>query len=295
MIAKGDISGRPKPVYRFDGGVSLKKQIAFFVAIFLLQAPVALAGPLYRPASFVSRGHFEGDVQGGTVFKTSFEDYDLHRAYADGTEDTVRKGADFKDDRYTFVTVTYGLFDGLNVFVRAGLVDGGTWRDFEAGNNWEGALENQFVWAVGVRGKIREFENGLGFGWAAQYLRYDDRRVDGWRCADTGESARELGWSTDDALDFQQVDVTATAWWALGALTPYAAAGLTYQDVRFSGRWTHESLFYGWIDYDASFRNENILTALAGLEVNLGGNIRAAVQGTFSSGTALTIGIRCAF
>ena len=238
----------------------MKKVPVFLIVICLLQAHVVFAGPLYRPTLFVGRGHIDGGVQWGAVFKERFEVYDLNRAYADGTADTVRKGADFEDDRYYLVTVTYGLFDRLNVFVRLGLVDGGKWQDCEAGNNWEGNLENSFVWAVGIKGKIHEFENGLGLGLAAQYMRYDNREVNGWRCLDTGESARELGWSTDDTVDYWKLDVTATAWWTVGAFTPYVAAGLTYDDVRFKGLWTHKNPLYGWASYDASFRNENNLT-----------------------------------
>ena len=56
-------------------------------------------------------------------------------------------------------------------------------------------MKRNFVWAIGAKGKLYEFDNGLGFGLAAQYLRYDDRKVKHWRSLETGETA-------DQGMDF---------------------------------------------------------------------------------------------
>ena len=68
-------------------------------------------------------------------------------------------------------------------------------------------------------------------------------------------------------------------------------AGYTYYDVNFSGRWTNQIPHYGQVNYDASFSNQNQFTALVGLDVDLGMNFKANIQGTFVSSTALTLGI----
>ena len=159
----------------------MKKVIGLLAVGFLCLADVALAGELGNPAGFVQQGKFDVGLQWNSVFKQGFEDYDLKRSYSDGDTSTGRKGADFENDQYYMTTVTYGILDEINVFARLGMVDGGKWRDYEAGNDWKGDLESNFVWAVGAKGKIYEFDNGLGFGLAAQYMRYDDREVKNWR------------------------------------------------------------------------------------------------------------------
>jgi hypothetical protein len=273
----------------------MKKAIIVLVSLFVFSGGVACARELGNPAQFIKQGQFDVGFQWDSMFKQGFENYDLKRTYSDGTRNTSRKGADFENDQYYMATVTYGILDRINVFARLGMVDGGKWLDYEPGNNWKGELESNFVWAVGAKGKLYEFDNGVGFGLAAQYLRYDDRKVKNWRSEETGESASQLGWSTNDKLDYWQLDILANAYWKIGAFTPYVGAGYTYYDVDFSGKWTHANPYYGWIDYDASFSNENNFTALVGLDVDLGMNFKANIQGTFVSSTALTIGISYCF
>ena len=273
----------------------MKKVTGILAASLLCLATAAFAGELGNPAQLMRQGQFDVGAQWKSVFKQGFEGYDLKRAYSDGYRDTGRKGADFENDQYYMATVTYGILDQLNVFARLGMVDGGKWMDYEPGNDWKGDLESNFVWALGAKGKLYEFANGLGFGLAAQYLRYDDREVKNWRALDTGETAGDLGWSTNDKVSYWQVDVVANAYWKLGRFLPYAGLGYTYYDVDFKGKWTHAIPDYGSIDYTASFNNQNRFTALVGLDVDLGMNVKANIQGTFVSSTALTIGISYCF
>jgi len=273
----------------------MKKAITSLVVFFMFSGGVALAQELGNPARLIKQGQFDVGFQWNWVFKQSFEDYDLKRTYSDGYKNTSRKGADFKNDQYYMATITYGIFDQINVSAKLGMVDGGKWLDYQAGNNWEGDLESNFVWAIGAKGKIYEFDNGLGFGLAARYMRYDNRKVKNWRSLEAGETAADLGWATDDKLDYRQFDFMANAYWTFGVFTPYLGVGYTYYDVNFRGHWTHENPFYGWVNYDASFSNENKFTALAGVDMDLGINFKANIQGTFVSSTALTFGITYCF
>jgi len=273
----------------------MKRVLCLLVVAFVLSGATALAAEPGNPAMLIRQGQFDVGFQWTSMFKQGFEDYDLKRTYSDGYRDSQKKSADFENDQYYVATVTYGVIDQINVFARLGMVDGGKWLDYEPGNNWKGDLESNFVWAVGAKGNIYEFDNGLGFGLAAQYMRYDNRKVNNWRSLETGETARELGWATDDDFDYWQLDVMANAYWSIGPFTPYVGAGYTYYDVSFSGKWTHEIPYYGWINYDASFSNENRFTALVGLDMDLGMNFKANIQGTFVSSTALTIGISYCF
>ena len=273
----------------------MKHLTTLLIVIFMCSGSVAFAQELGNPAILIKQGQFDVGFQWSYMFKQGFEDYDLKRSYSDGYRDTERKGADFENDKYYMATLTYGIIDQINVFAKLGMVDGGKWLDYQAGNNWKGDLESNFVWAVGAKGKIYEFANGLGFSLGAQYMRYDNRKVEDWRSVDTGETAADLGWSTNDKFDYWQLDIMANAYWAFGAFTPYVGAGYTYYDVNFNGRWTNENPIYGWVDYDGSFSNENKFTALVGLDVDLGMNFKANIQGTFVSSTALTLGISYCF
>jgi len=275
----------------------MKKALIFVVSLFVFSGCIAQAGELGNPAMLIKQGQFDVGFQWSYMFKQGFEDYDLKRTYSNPPPKTLppRKGADFENDQYYMATLTYGIIDQINVFAKLGMVDGGSWFDYQAGNNWKGDLENNFVWAVGAKGKVYEFDNGPGFGLAAQYLRYDNRKVKNWRSLETGETAGDLGWATDDHLDYWQLDVMANAYWTIGAFTPYVGAGYTYYKVNFSGKWTHQIPFYGQVGYDASFSNENGFTALVGLDADLGMNFKANIQGTFVSSTALTLGISYCF
>ena len=188
---------------------------------------VAFAQGLGNPAELIPKGEFAVGAQGNWVFKQGFEAHDLKRSYSDGYKDTSPiGGADFEGDQFYMATISYGVIDQINLFAKLGLVNGGTWTDNEPGNNWKSDLGSNFTWAVGAKGKIYEFSNGLGFAASAQYLRYDNRKVNNWRSLDTGETAAEHGWNTDDNIDYWQVDAIASVYWALGRCSPYVGGRL---------------------------------------------------------------------
>ena len=262
--------------------------------IFMCSGSVAFAQELGNPAMITKQGRFDVGFQWAHTFKQGFEDYDMKRTYSDGYRNTSRKGTDFEDDNYYMVTLTYGIIDQINVFAKLGMVDGGKWLDYEPGKNWKGDLESNFVWAIGAKGKVYEFDNGLGFGLGAQYMRYDSRKVKNWRYLETGQTASALGWSTSDKIDYWQLDAMANAYWALGRFIPYIGVGYTYSHVDQNGKWTELSTDR-WVNYDSSFSNENNFTAVAGVDIDLGMNFKANIQGTFVSSTALTVGISYCF
>ncbi len=273
----------------------MKKLIFTCVFLFVASVSSAWAGQLGNPAKLIGQGRFDLGFQWNSMFKQGFEDYGLKRTYSNGYRNDGRKGAEFENDQYYMGTITYGIIDQINVFAQLGIVDGGKWLDQEAGNNWKADLGSNFVWAIGAKGKIYEFQNGLGFGLGAQYMRYDDRKAKNWRSTDTGETAGQLGWNTEDNLDYWQLDIMANAYWTIGAFTPYVGAGYTYYDVNYSGRWTHETTDFSSVEYSGSFSNQNNFTGIVGLDADLGMNFKANIQGTFVSSTALILGISYCF
>jgi len=285
--------------YTYGEDWKMKFLGALVGCICLVWGGAAWGQQLGNPARFIQQGEFDVGFQWSSMFKQPFEDYDLKRTYADGSQKIDQKGTDFENDQFYMATVTYGVLDRINVFARLGMVDGGTWVDHQAGNDWKGNLDSNFVWAVGAKGKVLEWDNGLALGVALQYMRYDSRKVTDWRAVNEGIKASDLGWATDDKFDYWQFDALATASWTIGAFTPYVGAGYTYADVNFKGRWTYQGdLYVGryrTVDYDGSFSNDNKFTGIVGLDVDLGMNFRAIIQGTFVSSTALTVGISYAF
>ena len=273
----------------------MQKTVVIMSLLLFLTVGSASAQQLGSIGHLVKQGEVNIGFQFADLFKQQFEDYNLKRTYSDGETSTSKKGTDFEDDKYFMATFTYGIIDQINIFARVGMVNGGKFMDYQDYNDWKGSLESNFVWSIGAKGRIFEFDNGLGFCVTAQYTRYDDREINNWKSVDTGESAEDLGWTSDDSIDYWQVDAIATAYWDLEAFTPYVGAGYTYYKVDFNGKWTHDQPDYGWIKYDSSFENDDKFTALIGLDVDLRKNIKANIQGTFVSSTAFTAGLSFSF
>ena len=274
----------------------MKSLLVFIlVAIVVFIAGAASAQELGNPAKLIKKGQIDVGLQGTLIIKQGFADYDLKRTYSNGHHDTARKGADFEDDGFYMATITYGIIDRINVFARLGLANGGKWIDKQAGNDWKGDLESQFVWAVGGKVKAFELDNGFGVEVGAQYLRYDNRAVKNWQDQETGQSAGQLGWNTDDKLDYWQADGVVNAYWTIGAFTPYVGAGFSLSEVNSTGRWTNETPAFGWIGYDSSFENKNQFSALLGLDLDLGDRFKVNLQGTFLSRTSVTLGVSYCF
>ena len=274
----------------------MKRLFAFtLIAVVLFTGSAVFAQMLGNPAKLIGEGQIDVGVEGVLTTKQSFSDYTLDRSYANGTSDSSRVGADFENDAYYMATVTYGVLDRINVFARLGLADGGDWLEYQPGNNWKGKLESNFVWALGAKFDALKLDNGFGVVMGGQYLRYDNRKVKDWRSEETGQSAGQLGWNTDDTIDYWQADFVLSTHWTIGAFTPYVGGGISYSKVNFDGQWTNNDPRIGWIKYDSSFANSNKFSGLVGLDVDIGDHFKVNVQGTFISRTAVSLGLSYCF
>jgi len=267
----------------------MKRVMSLLGCLIFFLGGIAFAQELGNSAKLIPGKQFGVGVQGTWVFEQTFDDYDLERKGSDGSASTTRRSAKFENDQFYVATITYGFIDRLNLFVKLGLVDGGEFKESSPGSEWKASLESNFVWAIGAKGKVFEMQNGIGCRVGAQYLRYDNRTVNSWKHITTGVTAEDDGTTTDDEIDYWQVDAVATVYYTIDMFTPYVGAGYSYSDVKEKGRWTQSD--GSWDDYDASFNNENKVSALVGIDVDLGKSFKANLQGTFVSRTALTIGI----
>jgi len=274
----------------------MKRLFAFMlVAVVMFTGSAVFAQMLGNPAKLIEKGQIDVGVEGVLNTKQSFSDYTLSRSYSNGTSDSSRVGADFENDALYMATITYGVLDRINVFARLGLADGGDWLDYQPGNNWKGKLESNFVWALGAKFDALKLDNGFGVVMGAQYLRYDDRKVKDWSSQETGQSAGQLGWNTDDTIDYWQADFVLTTHWTIGAFTPYVGGGISYSKVNYNGQWTNNDPRIGWIKYDSSFENSNKFSGLVGFDVDLGDHFKINAQGTFISRTAVSLGLSYCF
>jgi len=274
----------------------MKRLFAFaLIVVVMFSGGAVFAQMLGNPAKLIAKGQIDVGFEGTVYIKQTFSDYRLDRSYANGTSDSSRVGADFENDAFYMATVTYGVLDRLNVFARLGLADGGDWLDYQPGNNWKGKLESNFVWALGAKFDALKLDNGFGVVMGAQYLRYDDRKVKDWQSQETGQSASQLGWNTNDTIDYWQADFVLSTHWTIGAFTPYVGAGYSWSKVNYEGEWTNQDSRIGWIKYGSSFENDHKFSGLVGLDVDLGDHFKINAQGTFVSRTAVSLGLSYCF
>ncbi len=207
------------------------KKIPIIIWLLLtVVSDVAGAGELGNPVKLLKKGQFEAGFQGIYLFEQQFEEYSLRRSAA-AASDTQRKSAEFKDDIFYLATVSYGITDRLDLFAKSGVVDGGEWKDVDlaTGDQWEAKLKSRFVWGLGAKAQVFQASSGLGLAASAQFLRYSNRTVKDWKNL-TREFQADSSWTVDDMLDYWQIDLLLTAFWPIGAFTPYAGAGWSWSD-----------------------------------------------------------------
>ncbi|MBU1366716.1 MAG: outer membrane beta-barrel protein [Candidatus Omnitrophica bacterium] len=136
----------------------------------------------------------------------------------------------------TMVKTSYGLFDGLDVYIKLGTADFEskskyTWRDTATGDwdigNWKMKGDNAFAYGFGMKGKY-EFENDWFIGCDVQYLTHknDFKGTDSWEDSD-GDSDVE---SIKGEVTFQEWQIAPYVAKRIGNFIPYF--GIKYSDLR---------------------------------------------------------------
>lgn len=269
--------------------------VAMVFAMAALMVQGAGANEMGNPVRLTPKGEFSLGLSASYLFEQKNKDYDLHRTYSDGGSDSGHKTGKFKQDQMYLLDFGYGLTNWLSVFAQAGVVTGGKMTDSEQGDNsnWESDMKTQFVWALGVKAQAFKLDNGLALDLSGRYLRYDDRKIEDYSEASYGDAGQY--WSTDDKMDYWQVDLNAIVSYAWGPVTPYVGLGYSYSEADFGGRWTAKDDPDYVVTYDAKIKNDNDLAALCGLDVDLGQGLALYVQGVFVTRTELSLGLNWSF
>lgn len=274
----------------------MKKLLLLLMAGLTMVATPALAGDLGNPAQLLGQGHSNFGVSGDYLIVQRFKDLAVERRFSDDGTSFGYKSAQMKEQSKFMATATYGVRDWLNVFGRFGVVTGGKYvdHDLKTGSEWQARFQNQFVWAAGAKAKVWERPGGgPGLLLTAQYLRYDDRKVKEWK--NTGDGAgynAQTFYDIEEKINYYwQTDLVATAYWTCGKFTPYVGGGISYNEGRFTGQWITKGANPVRIDYDASLRSNDIVTALLGLDMNLGHNLLLNMQADFMARNEISMGL----
>lgn len=244
------------------------------------------------PATFIKQGKFHVGLNGGFVFKRQYKDYDLSRDFSTGQSDQEAKEAKMTDDFWTMVNFTYGLTDWLNLTAGLGYAGGGKWHetDIGTGDEWRAKLKGALVWGGGLKADLWQHESGFGLAAGASYHRYDNRDLHDWENTTQGYSASDY-WSTDDQIDFWQVDVNLVAYWRYQNFTPYVGAGWSYYRFNLSGRWTLTDDESQYIDYDGASTNNVPVSALVGFDFQIAPNMSAGLRAVLASRSEIWFGV----
>lgn len=269
------------------------KKILVLMAIFLLlPAGMVSAREPVGPAGLLKKGDWSVGLVGTYLNQQKFKDYTLRRDIDGAGSDQERKSAEFKDDVFSMAQVSYGLTDWANLYLRLGMASGGKWhdRDLAAGDEWEAKLKSNFVWALGAKARVWSLPQGPGVMLGAQYLRYDDRKVENWRNTTRGYDADSY-WNTDDKLDYWQVDLQASLYWPLGAVTPWAGLIFSHAEADLTGRWNGLTS----LSYDSTMKTKDDLGAAWGLDWLINQHWMLNLSGVLAARTSVSLGLRYLF
>lgn len=270
--------------------------VVCLLAMFLVLAwspAVRAAGSL----AFLEPGRWSLGVGADYLYRLDFDQYDLNRSFSGGSSDQEKKDGQFEEDVLAMANLAFGLSPRVNLLFRVGLVDGGKWLDTNLANGeqWEAKLGRALAWSLGVRFKPWQMSpEGPGVLLTAWYLRYDNRSVRDWRNLSGGYRAEQY-WSTDDEIDYWQVDLEAVAYWPLGRAVPYAGVGYAYSHLDQDGTWRAQQPGLEDVEYHSDLESRDNLTLLLGMELDLGGHLFMDLRGMFLARNQVSLGLAYRF
>jgi hypothetical protein len=278
--------------------VLMIKLKSIILALSLILAFASLSSAAGNPALLIDKGKFSFGLRAIYLDEMELKDYDMKRSPSDGPTVMERKSASFKSDNTFLADITYGANDWLNLVASLGLATDGVWRDTDkaSGDLWKARMDSVFLWGLGAKARLYKADNGITILAEANYLRYDDRKINDWKNT-TGNYDAEEYWATDDNLDYWQMDLMVTGSWKLGDFTPYLGLGYSYGEAKFSGNWRSQQYPAQPIsyNYEATMKMKTNFKALLGCQLKVveGFNITAEVS--LFSQTAFSFGLSWEF
>lgn len=269
----------------------MKKRILGALILFLFAPVCSYAMSIGSPAT-QGRGKFSVGLDSDYIFSRETrkgKDFRVGGAF------TVTTKLSITSVNQTLLKVSYGLFDGLDVYARAGVVNPRFYRKTE-GVLGVGSLnaklkgDTSLIYGGGLKGALTlpaEFILGCDL----QYLRY---------AADyTGTQSAlfiPMGVVTSGKIISDEWQAAPYIAKKIGGFTPYV--GAKYAHMNLADKETrsgHEFFAGNLLVFPAGYTSKNVVGAFCGLDYLYKDKFFFNVEGRFIDETAASIGLGCKF
>lgn len=289
-----------------------KNQSAFIIML-LFTAGVAWAE---SPAT-LGQGKVSVGVDGGFVFDKDMEIDSAEMIWKDAsgavysvanTDDikSITSGVNYKEDSVD-AKVGYGVLDNLDIYAKLGMAKGETDNTFNyPGQDLSYILEedNGFSWALGIKGILHEFLNGVRIGGSAEFgMRKND--VNGY--ADLNGTRYGLEefpivdeWFTDATSATYRAESESTMWELALSISKQFEQFLPYAGLKYAGgKLDVDSTFTGLdgsgttvgsMEEKYTFKPEDTIGIFVGTDYDVTENLTLNVEGKFVNETAIAFG-----
>ncbi|MFH2127430.1 MAG: hypothetical protein ABIK12_12995 [Pseudomonadota bacterium] len=266
---------------------------ALFCAVALASQPAA-AEIIQASPQMVRKGQFAMSFNATWMAQQEFKRQDSYNyRNSMGERLTLHEPTwDFKikNDQYYMMKFAYGIMDRLNVYAKLGVVTGGKLesnRLYQGGGSGSDTekLKTNFVWALGLEGKVIEYgDNDGGLVLGIEYLRYDDRKLS----YDSGSMAPWMA-SDEGSVDYWQVDVSAIFYVTFPWFTPYIGIAYTYSETSYDLKWAYND--NTWEGADFTLKDKDPYMPMVGAFIPISPHFTMDLQATFVARTAGTLSL----
>lgn len=273
----------------------LKAPLALVLLCAVMLCTHPAAAEIIQSSTFMlKKGQFSVSLDGSWLAEQKFkrqDSYNYRNSFGEKlTINDPKWDFQIKNDQFYMMKFAYGIIDRLNVYAKLGVVTGGKLESnrLYAGNGTASdteKLKTNFVWALGLEGKVVEFgPNKGGVVMGVEYLRYDDRKLS----YDSGVSS---GWMASDegSMDYWQVDVSAILYLPFSWITPYFGLSYTYCEASYDLKWLYTDS--SWEEAAFTLKDKNNFMPMAGVFIPIGQYFSLDLQAAFVARSAGTLSL----
>lgn len=289
-----------------------KKQLAVIIML-LFSAGVARAE---SPAT-LGQGKVSVGVEGGFVFDKDMEIDSAEMTWKDASgavddvDDTdaiksVTGGINYEEDS-VHAKVAYGVLDKLDIYAKLGMAKGTIDNTLNyPGDDLSYILEEDggFSWALGVKGVLYEFLNGVRIGGSAEFgMRKND--VTGYADLNGTRYGPEEyliadDWFTGATSATYSAEEESTMWEIALSISKQFGQALPYVGLKYADRKIETSSTFTGLDGSGTvvgsmeekytFKPEDTIGIFVGTDYNVTENLTLNVEGKFVNETAIAFG-----